>query len=78
MKVLVAGLKSSGVNCAVASEKGLAKTWPPVMKTVPSGRMTLLAKARWYAMLPIVTTVGAAGGVPMVIMWAFEVALDCW
>ncbi len=46
MKVLLDGLKSSGTNWDVASEKGTAETWPPKIATVPSGRTTELAKAR--------------------------------
>lgn len=46
------------------------------MKTVPSGRTTLFAKARWYAMFVILTVVGIAGGafVGKVMTKALEVA----
>ena len=50
VNVFVPGSQSSGVRTAVLSEKGTAKFWPPTTNTLPSGRTTLLAKVRAFAM----------------------------
>lgn len=70
MNVWDAGSHNSGVRMAVASEKGTACTCPPVMKTLPFGRTTLLWKARALAIEVSMVTEGVAGGVPIVMRYA--------
>jgi hypothetical protein len=50
VNVPVAGFHSSGLRTAPVSVNPCGCCWPPTTRTDPSGRTTLLQKARAYAM----------------------------